>query len=358
MRMTMTSRSVWLRLCSALAALTLLLVPTVTAGADELLPDIASLPPTDLSIDITDDGRHLLRFTQTFANVGAGPLRVRGVLQPDGSVLGYQEIMDSNGQVSRSVRATSVIFHPHHKHWHADDVASYELRQAAPWGPTVAKNGKVSYCWVDNGRLASYVGGPTSPRYLNCLTDSMGLSAGWTDEYHADLPDQWVEVTQLKDGVYWLVIVGDPNRLYLEADSGAPVNNTSWAKVELTGNRRQVRIMAEDEVVLRVNGERQTMAAYPRVVDGRALTHVRLAEQLGARVDWDGTHALISRDDSLQVTITPGKRIALVNGQPVDMGAEAITAEGRILVPVRFLVEQLGATVQYDWLTASLDVLQ
>lgn len=340
------------------AALALLLIPPITL-AGELLPDIKTLPPTEISLEISETGRHLLRFTQAFTNLGPGVLRVRGVL-PEGEeevAKGYQEILDEEGNVVRSLPIPSVIFHPHHKHWHAGDIAAYQLRLGSPWGPLVAQNGKISYCLVDQEPSPDYTGKYHPPTYVNCETATQGISPGWVDTYTADLHDQWVDVTGVGDGVYYLVVHGDPERVYTEADDGDRANNTAWARVELFDGGRQVRVMAEEEILLRVNGERLDLPAYPRLVSGRAVAHVRLAEHLGARVEWDGTKVIITRAGK-RLEITPGRSGALVDGRPVAMGAEALMEEGRVLVPVRFLCEELGATVEYDWLASTMEIRQ
>lgn len=221
--------------------------PPAPGAADELLPDLVPLPPTNLYLEVTDAGRHLLRFEQGIANAGRGPLRVQGVLRSgNGEVAdGVQEILDTAGRVARTVPAASVRFHPHHKHWHADEVAAYELRRDSPWGAVAASNGKVSYCFVDNEPLAGYSGPERPAQFLNCKTSVMGLTEGWVDVYTADLYDQWVDVTGLPDGIYYLVVTVDPGQTYVDATRE---NNTAWVKVELSGGGREVRVARRSEL--------------------------------------------------------------------------------------------------------------
>jgi hypothetical protein len=327
------------------------------APAGELLPDILTLPPTDISMEIAENGHHLLRFTQTFANVGPGPLRIHGLPTAEANVMqGYQEIMDRAGNVARRRPVSSIIFHPHHQHWHADDFAAYELRQGAPWGPLVAKNGKISYCLVDDHQVDGYTGPSYPQTYLNCKTASQGINPGWADVYEADLYDQWIDVTEVQqDGVYYMVISADPRHNFVEADGGEWGNNVAWVRIELSGGMRQVRVMAPDEVLLTLGGKRVNLAVSPRLQDGRVLAHVRLAEQLGATVEWDGAHVILTKA-AQRIVITPGESTARVGETQVEMGAPAVETEGRVLVPVRFLVERLGARVSYDWLTATVAI--
>ncbi|HWI65808.1 MAG TPA: polysaccharide deacetylase family protein [Symbiobacteriaceae bacterium] len=109
------------------------------------------------------------------------------------------------------------------------------------------------------------------------------------------------------------------------------------------------------EVIIRLEGERLSFPIYPRVTGGRTVAHVRLAERLGATVDWDGARVIITADGT-ELIITPGEQVALVDGEPHDMGAAAVMEQDRVLVPVRFLAEQLGAAVSWDGTTWTVSI--
>jgi peptidoglycan-N-acetylglucosamine deacetylase len=104
-----------------------------------------------------------------------------------------------------------------------------------------------------------------------------------------------------------------------------------------------------NELTIRVDGERLTFPVYPRIdmAAGRAVAHVRLAEQLGAQVEWDEHKVHIHKGD-LAIVITPGERMARVGDAEADMGTPAAWDGERILVPVRFVAEHLGAAVAWD----------
>ncbi|WP_214628557.1 trypsin-like peptidase domain-containing protein [Paenibacillus agaridevorans] len=85
-------------------------------------------------------------------------------------------------------------------------------------------------------------------------------------------------------------------------------------------------------------------------VNGVALAPMKeLAEALMAvSVLEPKTGAMIVRAGGLTVTMSPGKKEAIVNGTTVFMATPALLKDGVPYVPVRFLAELLEATVKWD----------
>ena len=95
---------------------------------------------------------------------------------------------------------------------------------------------------------------------------------------------------------------------------------------------------------------------YPVGQNGRTLVPVRLiAERLGASVTWvpETRQVILLREEST-IVLTLGSATALVNGQAMELPggvpAGVVKWEGResTMVPLRFVSEQLGATVDWD----------
>jgi hypothetical protein len=90
----------------------------------------------------------------------------------------------------------------------------------------------------------------------------------------------------------------------------------------------------------------------PMIVDGRTLVPIRaITEAMGARVDWDARlwRATIHLDGKV-VELTDGSKIAKVNGISVTLDVPAQIYNDRMLVPLRFVCENFGKTV--DWYEA------
>lgn len=91
-------------------------------------------------------------------------------------------------------------------------------------------------------------------------------------------------------------------------------------------------------------------------VSGRTLVPVRLiSEQMQASVGWDkATNTVTISQGAKTIVLTIGSSTALVDDRPVqvpgDVSVTLVTHEGtaRTMVPVRFVVENLDAAVNYD----------
>ena len=86
---------------------------------------------------------------------------------------------------------------------------------------------------------------------------------------------------------------------------------------------------------------------------GQTLVPLRdMATMLGGRVDWDagtGTARIVL--GNRMIAVTPGKAEALVDGRPVALSQPAVLWQGRTLVPLRFVSQEFGATVEWDGTT-------
>ena len=112
------------------------------------------------------------------------------------------------------------------------------------------------------------------------------------------------------------------------------------------------QVFALSEIRVRVNGTQVYFPDGKPYVDSnsRVLVPVRfVSEQLGAKVDWDQA--------SKRVTITDGDKEAIlhinskkimVNGTEKELDTAALVKGTRTYVPLRFVSEALGATVKWD----------
>jgi len=88
--------------------------------------------------------------------------------------------------------------------------------------------------------------------------------------------------------------------------------------------------------------------ARPKIEGNRVLVPVRfVAEKLGARVDYADQLVTI-RQDGKVIELPIGSDVVKVNGQTVTLDTKATAEKGRTYVPLRFVSEALGETVEWD----------
>jgi len=88
----------------------------------------------------------------------------------------------------------------------------------------------------------------------------------------------------------------------------------------------------------------------PRYIDGRVLVPLRgVFEEMGAYVQWRPARREVtaSRGDR-DVQLNIGSRYATVDGQRVTLDVPAQIINGATMVPIRFLSESLGAEVRWN----------
>ncbi len=234
----------------ATCLLVMALVPARAVAASDLLPDVVATPPDSPSLDnyTNPDGSHdlLLRFNGYIHNAGAGALDIRAsrtsssvpmppqqrIYRTDGTY--HDDPMPSNAELFYS-NADG------HNHWHLQNVAKYSL-----WDQTkasqVAPAMKVGFCLDDSTHVDSY--GPATGVYTDqngrafcqqyhpdALSLFEGVSSGWRDIYESWLAFQWVVVSDVQPGEYYLREDVDPTEILHESDE---VNPPAWSTAPVT----------------------------------------------------------------------------------------------------------------------------
>lgn len=100
------------------------------------------------------------------------------------------------------------------------------------------------------------------------------------------------------------------------------------------------------------------MDVAPVVVNGRTLIPLRgVMEQFGAEVKWVPESRQVEvRHGGREVVLVIGSTKATVDGRAVELDVPAKIVEGRTLVPLRFVLEQIGMDVKWDGQTRSITI--
>ena len=130
------------------------------------------------------------------------------------------------------------------------------------------------------------------------------------------------------------------------------VNNNSGNENKESSNTIVLTIDEHDALVY---GITKTNDVAPKVVNDRTMLPARfIAENLGATVEWDGEKQLVTisgkneKQEDVTILITIGSDYAKVNGEDVKLDSPAFVENDRTYTPIRFISENLGATVEWN----------
>jgi hypothetical protein len=191
----------------------------------------------DISLDVTADGRRLLRFSTVIVNVGEGAFELHGSRPAGAPTMAVdQRVYDTSGG-SRVIETPASMYYSGdgHNHWHVRDLETYELARVDN-SRQVGTGAKHGFCFWDNTPFRlSLPFAPQAPVYRGCgvAADTavvIGLSVGWGDRYAATLPDQYIDVTGLGSGHYRLSATADADNWFLESDG---TDNGTWVDLRI-----------------------------------------------------------------------------------------------------------------------------
>lgn len=114
------------------------------------------------------------------------------------------------------------------------------------------------------------------------------------------------------------------------------------------------------DVTVTVEGKPLATSVPPVIVEGRTLVGVRaIGEAVGGSVHWDPAkrQATVSRRSDV-VVLTVGQLEASVNGKAVTLDVPPQIVESRTMVPLRFIAEALGGTVEWTGSTRTANILR
>jgi lysyl oxidase len=201
-----------------------------------------------------------LRFNQTIANIGDGPMLMRfglrGMLTPDteDNII-MQRIMSSDGTFEDVLVPSTYVFHKAHAHLHYKGFGRSYLY---PWNSVTGRGAspaaigkKIGFCMIDVEMQDEYWGktgnGPRAHTFpFSCvLPDEIdpagpqawveeGIQVGWADVYGWNLADQFIDITNVPDGVYELVQIANPQGSVIEQTRA---DNCASTVIRITGDK-------------------------------------------------------------------------------------------------------------------------
>ena len=106
-----------------------------------------------------------------------------------------------------------------------------------------------------------------------------------------------------------------------------------------------------------VFGKTKSNDVAPVIRNDRTMLPARfVAENLGAKVTWDEEKRLVTiTGNGVTILLTIGEETAMINGKEVKLDSPAFIENDRTYTPIRFIAEELGATVK--WIEAKQKVV-
>jgi lysyl oxidase len=127
--------------------------------------------------------RRILRFDTVLINGGDGTLVVGSPTDPTNV---YHDIF---------------IFSPCHNHYHIKDFADYRLLKLD--GTVAALGHKQAFCFISSFKYTNDYNGQDKPTFT-CA--DQGIQSGWGDWYYKQLSGQWIDITGVPEGDYWVQV--------------------------------------------------------------------------------------------------------------------------------------------------------
>jgi hypothetical protein len=238
-----------LRSLLSLPALFLVLGLPAPALAADLLPDLDQEQPSSLQVTTDNTGaipRFHLGFDSAVNNHGAGPLIIDGhrASTAEPQMVADQTIQQDDGSTRTvpDVGRLQYVYSEDHDHWHYLGFDHYELRRASDY-KLVAPDQKTGFCLgdrYDTDPSTTIPGEPPKPVFTgycgrtqtDLLAVGEGISVGYGDVYVANLEGQFVDLTGVPAGEYYLVHRANADHKLLESnyanDASSLLVDLSW----------------------------------------------------------------------------------------------------------------------------------
>lgn len=325
----MTHRSIR-KVCAipGIVAVLILFFPTISSAQQvtELLPNLEAFPPYDIEVIENFGGVVELRFSVRTWNSGSGPLELIAGEVSRGRQFVRQRVYDDLGTYQEYL-AGKFVWHQGHNHFHFEDYALYTLQ--AVQGNAKRNSVKTSFCLIDTELVDGQLpGSPNRSIYENCGNFFQGISVGWSDEYDSFLPGQSIDLSQLKDGDYRLIIEADPKNRILETNDD---DNSACVLLNISVAAQTVDIINPNNC----DGTTEPPPGSDVTVVGIAPNAARVGESIDVMIDGTG--------------FTAGVDVSFTNGKGSKPVASNITVLSSSQIQATVTIKKRGSNSDNVW---------
>ena len=180
---------------------------------------------------------------------------------------------------------------------------------------------------------------PGLPTLVDYTISQDGIKKQITKGYYWEYELSYTD----RAGNTWLYRLQNEDLLFIKADTEGKAIGYGY-KLE------------QPEIGIIFQGEEYYFDQEPYLKNNRVLLPIRgAAYLLGAQVEWaNNTVYLTQGENSIQLNIVQGT--ALVNGETISLDVPAEIMNGRTMVPLRFVAEQLSCQVIWDEQTKIVEI--
>jgi len=191
------------------------------------LPDLISDPPaiarTRFIRSPQGEILRVMTFDGFIHNIGTGKLEVSGNPQIEGGM--KQRVFDGSEWIVVGTPTVRFENDDGHNHFHLIRAMEYSL-WSADRTEQVLDASKIGFCLVDTEQMEeAYESNYLISDHNYCGVDDpgttdlvMGITPGWRDTYDANVSLQWVDIGDIRPGLYWVAAVTDPNNEIVESN--------------------------------------------------------------------------------------------------------------------------------------------
>ncbi|MDD4664003.1 MAG: stalk domain-containing protein [Caldisericia bacterium] len=189
-------------------------------------------------------------------------------------------------------------------------------------------------------------------------TEASAYIMGQTDDKEAEISVNGEIVPIAPNGSFAKMVVLEKGVNKFTVEAKDKIGNITSIEMHLVYPERKLIILVIGKKDAEVNGDVVKLDVPPMIQKGRTLVPIRfVSESFGAEVGYvkEEQKVTVNLYGKL-IEIFINRTTAKVNGQPVILDLPAMIIQGRTLVPLRFVSENLGAKVDWDGKTQTITI--
>lgn len=184
--------------------------------------------------------------------------------------------------------------------------------------------------------------------------DNVGGQLGIGSYEDSDIPVQvhgLMRIKQIAGGLgYRALAIKTDGTLWAWGNGYVGDGTQRWRTTPVWIKSYESEELAEDQILVEIDDKTLDFDQPPLIINDRTMVPLRkIFETLGTKIDWDdSTSTVTATKGQTVIKLAVGGNIAYIIGLPVNLDTPATIVNGRTLVPVRFIVESLGAKVAWE----------